>query len=372
MNSKTIAIVLNTSWNIFNFRLNLIKAFQAAGWRVIAIAPQDAYTYKLKDFGIEHYDIQINSKGVNPFEDLKLIYDFLRLYQKARPDILLHYTIKPNIYGSIAAGILGIPVINNISGLGTVFIKESLITSVVKWLYRYSLHKSSKVFFQNSDDIHVFLANKLVAKEKCDLLPGSGIDFNKFIPIDHIKDNEQFVFLLIARMLWDKGIGEYVEAAKMIKLKYPYIEFQLLGSLDTANKTAISKEQMKQWTDAGVVTYLGITDNVQQYIKQADCIVLPSYREGTPRTLLESASMAKPIITTNVPGCKEVVTDGINGYLCKVQNSYDLASKMEIMLKLSNQERASMGLAGRKKIIKEFDEMIVIQKYLDTIQSIVT
>lgn len=364
-----IVISLNTSWNIYNFRLNLARALKANGYEVILVAPYDDYSEKLKD-EFEYYNIYMNNKGTNPKEDFKTMIGFYNLYKKIKPDVVLNYTIKPNIYGNIACNLLGIKTINNISGLGTVFIKESLVTKVVKWLYRYSLGKSSKVFFQNSDDRDLFVENKLVVLTKCGLLPGSGIDTNKFMPLEYKKEDDTFRFLLIARILKDKGIVEYVEAAKILKEKHKNVEFQLLGSLDAVNNTAISKEQMEEWVNNGFVTYLGITDNVKEFIQIADCVVLPSYREGTPRTLLESASMSKPIVTTNVVGCKEVVEDGVNGYLCEVRNTMDLADKIEMMLNLSEKERKVMGEAGRVKMINEFDEGIVIGKYLEVLEAI--
>ena len=367
---KKIVICLNTSWNIYNFRLNLAISLKKAGFEVVLVAPHDRYSDILKE-EFEYHHIYMNNKGTNPKEDIKTLIEFYKLYKQIKPDIVLNYTIKPNIYGNIACSLLNIKTINNISGLGTVFIKESFITKVVKWLYRYSLGKSSKVFFQNSDDRDLFVENTLVSFDKCDLVPGSGIDTDKFKPIKlEKKDDDTFKFLLIARMLWDKGVGEYVEAAKIIKEKYQNVEFQLLGSLDAVNNTTISKEQMELWVNAGLVNYLGVIDDVKEFIKKADCIVLPSYREGTPRTLLESASMAKPIVTTNTVGCKEVVDDGVNGYLCKVRNAGDLADKMERMINLSENERKIMGEAGRKKMINEFDEKIVIDKYLEAIEKI--
>ncbi len=367
--SKKIVICLNTSWNIYNFRINLARAIKEAGYEVVLVAPYDKYSDILSQ-EFEYYNIYINNKGTNPKEDLKTVIGFYRLYKTIKPDIVLNYTIKPNIYGNIACSFLDIKTINNISGLGTVFIKESFITKIVKGLYRYSLGKSSKIFFQNSDDRDLFIENQLVELHKCDVLPGSGIDTNKFVPVQYKNEDGIFKFLLIARMLWDKGVGEYVEAIKILKSKYLNIEFQLLGSLDVANNTAISKEQMSEWVNQGFVNYLGVTDNVKDFIKKADCIVLPSYREGTPRTLLESASMAKPIVTTNVPGCKDVVDDGVNGYLCEVKNAQDLAEKMEMMLNLTSKERRAMGEAGREKMINEFDEKIVIDRYLKVIQSL--
>ena len=366
---KKIVICLNTSWNIYNFRLNLARALKNAGYQVILVAPYDAYSEKLKD-EFAYRDIYMNNKGTNPKEDIKTLIGFYKLYKTIKPDVVLNYTIKPNIYGNIACGLLGVKTINNISGLGTVFIKESLVTKVVKWLYKYSLGKSSKVFFQNSDDRDLFVESHLVDFFKSDLLPGSGIDTSKFVPFEYKNEDDTFRFLLIARMLWDKGVGEYAEAANILKRQYSNIEFQLLGSLDAANNTAISKEQINIWVDEGLVNYLGVTDDVKEFIKKADCIVLPSYREGTPRTLLESASMVKPIVTTNVAGCKEVVDDSVNGYLCEVRNSADLADKMEMMLNLSEDERKLMGEAGRAKMINEFDESIVINKYLKVIKEV--
>ena len=367
--TNKIIISLNTSWNIYNFRLNLARALKENGYKVVLVAPYDKYSDVLsKEF--EYHDVYMNNKGTHLVEDLKTLVGFYRLYKKIKPDVVLNYTIKPNIYGNIACSFLGIKTINNISGLGTVFIKESLVTRVVKWLYKYSLKSSSKVFFQNSDDRELFIENNLVKARLCGLLPGSGIDTDKFKPIIHKNKDNTFRFLLIARMLWDKGIGEYIKAANILKDKYQNVEFQLLGSLDASNNTAISKEQMQEWVDANTVNYLGVTDNVMEYIEKSDCVVLPSYREGTPRTLLESASMAKPIITTDVVGCKEVVDDGVNGYLCEVRNAQDLADKMEMMLSLSDDNRKSMGEAGRVKMINEFDESIVISKYLVNIDEI--
>jgi len=364
-----VLITLNTSWNIYNFRLNLARSLKKNGYEVVLVAPYDKYSDELSE-EFEYHNIYINNKGTNPKEDLKTLIDFYKLYRIIKPDIVLNYTIKPNIYGNLACKFLGIKTINNISGLGTVFITQSIVTKVVKWLYRFSLSSSSKVFFQNSDDRDLFVQNNLVSFDKCDLLPGSGIDTQKFIPIQTKKEDDVFCFLLIARMLLDKGIGEYVEAAKELQKRYKNVKFQLLGSLDAVNKTAISKEQMDEWVKNGYIEYLGVTDNVQEFIAKADCIVLPSYREGTPRTLLESASMAKPIVTTNAVGCKEVVDDGVNGYLCEVRSTSDLTLKMELMLALSEDERVLMGKAGREKMVREFDESIVIRKYLESIEGV--
>jgi len=369
---KTIAISLNTTWNIYNFRLGLIKALQKEGYKVVAIAPKDEYVKKLEEEGVECFDIRMNNKGTNPIEDLKLISDYIKVYKKAKPDIILSYTIKPNIYGSIASGILKIPVISNISGLGTVFLNDSITSKIARNLYKIGLKFPKRVFFQNNDDRELFIKYKLVDAKKTDLLPGSGIDTNKFFPIETQRDDKKIKFLMIARLVGDKGLYEYLQAAEMIKKKYKNVEFLLLGAFYPANPTAITQEELESWVNKGVVNYLGVSDNVKEEIAKVDCVVLPSYREGLSRVLLEAGSMAKPkpIVTTNTAGCRDVVEDGINGYLCKVKDEQSLALVMKKIINLSEEERLIMGQLGREKIIKEFDESIVVKKYIDTINNI--
>ncbi len=390
---KTIAIVINTSWNIFNFRLGLLKALQKEGYRIVAIAPRDEYSEKLEALGFEYHNIDINNKGTNPLEDAKLVYAFYKLYKEIAPDVLLQYTIKPNIYGSMAAGMLGIPVISNISGLGTVFLNDSFSSRVARFLYKVALKVPKRVFYQNAHDRALFIDSNLVQKEKTDLLPGSGIDTEKFKPIE-IKDDSNIVkFLFIARLVKDKGLEEFVQAAQILSARcyelsvteeqeqkddmlvkqstnYRKTEFCILGSFYPGNPTAISETEMKVWEEEGSVKYLGVSDDVRSLIAEADCIVLPSYREGLSRVLLEAASMAKPIITTNVPGCREVVDDGMNGYLCKVKDADSLAEQMEKMILLSEVERREMGCKGREKVVREFDEKIVIEKYKEAIEEL--
>ena len=370
MTTKTIAIVINTSWNIYNFRLGLLKALQSDGYQIIAIAPTDIYSSKFEALGFEHHNVNINNKGTNPFEDVKLIWELYRLYKKIKPDILLHYTIKPNIYGTTAAWLAGVPVISNISGLGTVFLSNKLSSRVAKLLYKIALKFPLKVFFQNNDDRNVFLQLKLVSEEKTEVLPGSGINTNKLSPIECMQSNLSFSFLFIARLVKDKGLIEYVNAARKLKVKYPTVQFTILGAFYPGNPTAITQQEMFAWEQEEVITYLGTSNNVPSIIANSDCVVLPSYREGLSRVLLEAASMAKPIVTTNVPGCKDVVEDGINGFLCKARDSDDLAAQMEKMLKLDHIERVQMGAKGREKVIEEFDEAIVISSYKMAIENI--
>ena len=368
-----IIICLNTAWNLVNFRVGLIRALVEAGHEVVAVAPDDKYAFGLKALDCRFVPLNMENGGTNPVQDAMLMWRFLRLFGQERPDVYLGYTVKPNVYGSLAAHIMKIPVINNIAGLGAVFIKDGWLVRVVRWLYRMALKRSAKVFFQNKDDQQLFISGDLVRAEVTELLPGSGIDLNRFTPAFSTAvhdDIAKFRFVLIARMLRDKGVGEYVEAARLLRQRWPQAEFGLLGFVDVQNPAAISRAKIDAWVAEGVVNYLGVSDDVRAQIATADCVVLPSYREGTPRTLLEAAAMARPIITTDAVGCREVVDDGANGYLCNVRDAVDLAEKMEQMLTLSPEQRTEMGRCGRAKMVAEFDEQIVIKKYLAAIKEV--
>jgi len=373
-----VVIGLNTAWNLYNFRAGLISALVERGYEVIAIAPQDEYVDRIKKLGCRFIPLSMDNQGTHPGKDLRLLWNFFILLRKERPDIFLGYTVKPNIYGSLAAQALDIPVINNISGLGSVFINNGFLARIVRNLYRFALLHSAKVFFQNEDDLNLFVSEKLVEKGKVGLLPGSGVNINRFKYSELINKKintygenslRNFQFLLVARLLWDKGVGEFVEAARQLRDRYPSAQFNLLGFVDVQNPAAISHKEVRSWVDEGIVSYLGSTDDIRYYIADADCVVLPSYREGTPRTLLEAAAIGRPIITTDVPGCREVVDNGVNGYLCKVRDSLDLADKMECMIMQTHEQCIEMGRQGRKKAEQQFDERIVVQEYLDIIKN---
>ena len=365
--NKKIIFVANTSWYLFNFRLNLMLHLQNLDYEIIAVAPTDDYSSRFAAHGIQFYAMPMDNKGTNPFKDSWLICRFVQLFFKLKPGCILSYTPKCNIYGTIAASFLNRPIINNVSGLGTVFIRDSLVTSIVKWLYIVSLRKSAKIFFQNKDDLTLFIDKGLVKGELTALLPGSGVDVHHFKPAATSSPRTTFVFLLVARMLKDKGVVEFVTASRLLKTQYPHIECQLLGFLDAKNPSAISSEEMQTWVHEGVVNYLGVSDSVIDFLRQADCVVLPSYREGVPRSLLEAASVGKPIITTDAVGCREVVDDGVNGFLYEPRSVNDLKAKMEKMLLLPEAERLQMGRNGRDKVLNQFDEQIVIDRYVETI-----
>jgi len=368
--AKKILICLNTAWNLLNFRAGLISGLISSGYEVVAVARKDEHVAKLELLGCRFVELEIDNQGTHPVRDFLLLLSYCRLLKTEKPDCCLFYTVKPNVYGSFASSLCGIPFINNVSGLGAVFINGGLLRRVVSALYKIAFRNSNRVFFQNRDDLGLFLENRLVKKDLTDVLPGSGINLHRFTPVGNTSRKSltsPFRFLLIARMLKDKGVVEFVNAAQLLKESGVKAEFCLLGFLDVQNPTAISSEQMKEWTDQGFMRYLGVSHDVREHIASADCIVLPSYREGTPRTLLEAAAMGKPIITTNVVGCKEVVEHGGNGFLCEVKNAKDLALKMKEMLLVSEDRRRLMGEKGRLKMEKEFDEQIVIQKYLKAI-----
>lgn len=364
-----IAIVLNTSWNIYNFRMNFVRSLLADGHEVHTIAPHDEYSHFLSEAGCVHHDLKMDSRGANLIKDSLLVFELLAKYKAIRPDIILHYTIKPNVYGSLAAAILGIPTINNVCGLGTIFLKKNWVSAIAISLYKLAFRFPKKIFFQNPDDLALFVDKKLVKREITDLLPGSGIDLKHFTTADFSR-NKKFTFLLVSRLITDKGIMEYIDAIKQLRSAGVDARFQLLGSKDPDHKRGIPLETIDEWISSNVVEYLGTTGDVRPHITKADCVVLPSYREGTPRTLLEAASIGKPIITTDVPGCHHVVTDGYNGLLCKLKDASDLAQKMEVMLGFDDDSLKAMGRNGRKKVELEFDESIVINKYQAAIRAV--
>ncbi|MEO1055139.1 MAG: glycosyltransferase family 4 protein [Bacteroidota bacterium] len=364
-----VAIVLNTSWNVYNFRMGLIKALQSNGIAVTVIAPKDRYSEKLIENDCEYIEVKMDSRGVNPIKDLALVAELYGIYKRIKPDVILHYTIKPNIYGTIAASLLRIPVINNVCGLGTVFLKDSVFSRIAILMYRFAFKFPKLIFFQNDDDRKLFSKKKIIRKTAVETLPGSGIDLSRFSPAP-FKRNERFTFLLVSRLIHDKGIIEYIDAVKKLKANGFQGKFQLLGAKDPKHKRGIPEEVINEWLENNVIEYLGTTDDVRPFIKDADCVVLPSYREGTPRTLLEAASVAKPIVATDVPGCNNVVKDDFNGFLCQLRDSDDLANKMFKMASLQDQQLERFGNNGRKLVESKFDENIVVSKYLQAISDI--
>lgn len=370
MTKSKILFIANTAWSMYNFRKNLLQRLIKDGYKVEIICPfEENFMGKLTKLGCVCHQITMSAKGVNPFKNLKLVYDLYRLIKHIAPDFIFCYTIKPNIFGSIAAGIAKIPSIAITTGLGYTFLHKNLVSRISGFLYKFALIFPREVWFLNNDDLQTFRALNLVSAEKAKILRGEGIDLQRF-NISSLEQPDNVIrFLAIARMLWDKGINEFILAAQEIKKKFDNVEFQLLGFVGTSNPQAIPMEQIKSWAEQGIAHYLGATGNVIPFIQKASCIVLPSYyREGIPISLLEGAAMGKPIITSNTAGCKDTVTDGITGYLCEPRDVDSLVSAMKKIILLDKSERLKMGLMGRKKMEKEYDVQIVIEHYLTTLE----
>lgn len=362
-----IFLVGNTAWSIYNFRYGLVLRLIDLGHKMTVVAPKDDFSDKLRAMGCEVVDMPMAAKGVNPREDLALLRKMWRLYKDARPDFIFHYTIKPNIYGSFAAQMAGVPSIAVTTGLGYTFINHNWVARVARLLYKAAFLNPEEVWFLNEDDRQAFLEHRLVSPEKAVLLHGEGVDTTHFCPHSTTLADGRTRFLLVARMLWDKGVGEYVKAARQVRKQHPDAVFQLLGECGLPNPSVISREQMAEWEHEGVIEYFGTTTDVRPYLAQADCLVLPSYREGVPRTLLEAAAMGKPLIATNAPGCRDVVINGKTGWLCPVKDAEALADCMVQLLTMPVADRQAMGMAGRRFIEQNFDEQKVVAHYLATL-----
>jgi len=363
----TVLIVSNTAWSIVNFRSRLIRALADRGFNVVAAAPPDDYVPEVLKLGCTFRPLPMDNAGTNPIRDLLLISRMRRLLEDEKAGVMLTFTVKPNVYGAIAASSVGVPIICNVTGLGTAFLRRGWITRAVSALYRFALHRAFHSFFQNKDHFDDFLDRRLVPSERCSLLPGSGVDTDRFAPRPR-GSSRTFKFLLFGRMLRDKGIGEYVDAARRLRASFPDAEFWLMGFVDVANRSAIPMRDIDIWVSEGIVKYLPKRDDVRDVIADCDCVVLPSYTEGMPRTLLEAAAMGKPLIATDIPGCREVVEDSVSGFLVPARDASGLADTMAKMLRLSQDERHRMGEMGRQRVIREFDERIVLQRYLDQVE----
>jgi glycosyltransferase involved in cell wall biosynthesis len=358
-----IVVTVNTTWNIVNFRKGLILALVDEGHEVVVLSPTDDYVPMLMPLYIRHIPIAINSQSRNIVNDLRTLAHYIAVFKSEKPDLVLAFTAKPNIYGSLAAWMTSVNIINNIAGLGTAFVKQGLFQNFVIMLYRFSLSNSKKVFFQNSNDRDLFIDKKVVSENISSVLPGSGVDLNAF-PLCELpakKNKSKVRFLMVCRLLWDKGISQFYQASKLLKKKGVDVEFCILGPL-SADGNGPDESELSKMSDG--ITFLGKTDDVLSEMRKADCIVLPSYyREGVPRALLEALATGRPIITTDSVGCREVIDHGKNGFLCLPRDSVDLASKMSSFLELSDREREIMSLKSRELAETKFDENLVISHY---------
>ncbi|GAB3625392.1 glycosyl transferase [Pandoraea terrae] len=371
--SRPVLLCSNTFWSIYNFRRGPIAAMLAAGHPVHVAAPDDEFAEPLRAMGCVVHLMPMAAKGTNPLQDLALTGRLYRLYRRLRPAVILHYTIKPNIYGSIAAHWAGIPAISVTTGLGYVFINDSLTTRIARGLYRYAFRHTRENWFLNPEDHRAFVDGGLVALHKTRLLPGEGVDLAHFaaapwppaVPAANGAPDgpTAFRFLLICRLLRDKGVLEYVEAARALKREMPNVTCQILGPADVANPTAVTREEVDAWQREGIIEYLGTTPDVRPLMAQAHCIVLPSYREGLPRTLLEAGALCRPVIASDAPGCRDVVDDGVTGWQVPVRDGAALTDRMRDVAGRPADALQRMGEAGRAKVAREFDERVVIAQY---------
>jgi len=357
----------NSSWSVYNFRCNLLTRLALLDTEIVIIAPDGPYLEKLNGLGYKTIPIQIDNSSRSILSNLRLFRDYFNIYNREKPDIVLHNAVKPNIYGALVCRILNIPVINNISGIGAIFMSGGFSTVLGKILYRVSQKKVHTVFLQNPTDYNLFVNNKLITAHQGQIIPGSGVDLERFRPVKKQSSNPATKFCFVGRLIGDKGIYEFIEAAKKVKQEGLDASFYILGELYLQHPTAVQQETLDQWVRDGILEFLGKSDHVEKELSQFDCIVLPSYREGLSRVLLESCSMAIPAITTDVPGCVDVIEHGKNGFICRAKDSEDLYLQMRKFIDLSVEEREQMGAYGRLKIEQEFDENIVINHYLKAI-----
>jgi glycosyltransferase involved in cell wall biosynthesis len=365
-NGKKILMIGNCETVIFRFRLELVQRLIADGYEVYTAFAKTEFgngTDTAAKFGCRFTEVTMNSRGTNPIADLGLIKQYKKIIKDIMPDVVLGFTIKPNIYGAIAAAKYKVPFIMNITGLGTAVEQAGLLRLVTTSLYRYAMPKVSHVFFQNAENER-FFASRRLADGKREILPGSGVNLEQFGLIDYPR-GEKTEFLFMARILKEKGIDQYLDAAKSVRAKHPETVFHVLGMCDDEQYL----KKLKEYEADGIIVYHGQQKDVLPFQKISSCTVHPTYYpEGMSNVLLESCACGRPIITTDRSGCREIVDDGVNGFVCRQQDSVDLTEKIERFLALPWEKRRDMGLAGRKKVEREFDRRIVVNKYTEQIE----
>lgn len=366
--NNRIVFVANTSWSIYRFRLYVIRELISNGYNVFVLAPRDRYTASFEQIeGLTFVAIKnFDNNKIAPLKDFRLYKELQKHYKQIDPAIIFHYTIKANICGNLAAG-KKFKSISVITGLGYAFLRGSFFQSLARSLYRNALKSANEVWFLNEDDKEIFLSQKLITSAQSFVLPGEGVDTDTFRPGPMHKSAAN-KFLLIARLTKHKGIYEFVDAIRSLKKRGLEVEGKILGKFDEDNPASITPRELRQWTSSGTVQYLGESDDVRSYIAACDCVVLPSYREGLPVSLLEAASMSKPLIAADTAGCRDVVSEGENGYLCKAQSAESLAKKLEQFYNLGIEEKRQMGIRSREKVMSHFRKEIVAEIYLDRIR----
>lgn len=356
---KTVLILANKDGGLFVFRRELLQKLIADGHRVIAAVPAGERTADLQALGCECLDVKLSRRGTNPIEDFKLLQQYKRIIRREAPDIVFTYTIKPNIYGGLACQALKVPYVVNVTGLGSAVENPGPLQKLTVLLYKWGIKKAKKVFFQNGANQQFMVSHRMV-NGRYDLLPGSGVNLSRYIA-EPYPETDTVDFVFVARVMREKGIDQYLEAAKYIREKYPFTRFHICGACQEEYK-----EQLENLQQQEVIIYHGLVRDMPAMYRQTHCTVHPSfYPEGMSNVLLESCATARPVITTDRAGCREAVDDGVNGFLVKQRDAEDLIQKIERFLALSHQEKEQMGLAGRAKMEREFDRQIVVNKYLE-------
>jgi glycosyltransferase involved in cell wall biosynthesis len=367
-----IAIVANTSWYVFNFRKNLIKLLQARKHEVCVIAPRDDYTDALTQLSVKYYPIDLSQRGVNPFRELISCVRLFRLFRAIRPDIVLTFTIKCNLYTGICSRFVKFQQIANISGLGEAFDKKGLVYYIVSFLYKFALTKSKRVFFQNYEDQQTMIRRGLLPQQLCKHIPGSGVDLGTYCPAPSFLQNNPRRFLMFGRLVPKKGYNLFMKVAEQVQLKNKNrAEFWIMGIPDKSRKE--SKQLLQRimlLQERGVVKYIAPRDDTVPVLQMVDVVVLPSqYNEGVPRTLLEAMACGKPVITTDWKGCRDTVDHGVNGYLVNVDDCQSLERYIIDLIRAPYEQLEKMGIASRKKAEKQFDQRKVLKTYLNEVDN---
>lgn len=362
--SKVLFLV-NHDVVIYNFRLEVVERLLRDGHQVVISSPYGERIEDLKKLGCEYHEITLSRHGTNPIQELKLISDYKALLKQVRPDIVLSYTIKPNIYGGMACKALGIPYVANITGLGTAVENGGIMQKITVMLYKLAFGKVQRVFMQNQENLDFFREQR-IAVDKLALLPGSGVNLERFSVLDYPSQDKGVEFVFISRIMKEKGIEQYLAAAKYIKNKYPDTVFHICGFCEEAYE-----ERLKELTEQGIINYHGMVRHIRTVLERTHCTVHPSYYpEGISNVLLESSASGRPIITTDRSGCREVVEDGVTGLRVPVQDEKALIEAIEKFLTLSWEDKRAMGLAARARVEREFDRNIVVERYVTEVEAV--
>ena len=369
---KKIALIENHELGVYSIRHELVVELSKR-YEITVLTEVDD-SFKNGDLeGIVKF-VDVGKSVLNPLSAVKYNSKLHAALNELKPDVCLTFTIRPAIYGNIVTRKLNIPTISTITGTGPLFESNSISYIAARQLYKRVLKKTKFVFFPNFDDLDGFIERKYIRKEQAKRVPGSGVNYDKFTPLPTTRSNDgKFIFLYISRLVKDKGVMEFVESASLLKENYPHAEFHIIGPLWGGNKKSltVTAEELNRWIEKKWIVYHDKQKDVRPFMADADCVVMPSYREGMSNVLLEAASMARPLIATNVTGCRDIVDDGVNGFLCNVRDGKDLAEKMKKMMNLSAAEREKMGAKGRDKMIREFDKKIVVKIYIEAIDLVV-